>query len=131
MAIPGVNRVLIGPLSGALRHRLPAVPALLKRAVYDFLTAWTGPQLRGRMSERLQHHAGALQIVIVVNPQFWQGLIGWQFACNAACKNPLDGGRYASLAQPVGPQGGQRKIRGDDQSTHSTFSEKLRFDTVA
>ena len=75
------------------------------------------------MAQEMQQFVRQCFLQRVLNPDFRQALIGWQFARCAAEVFALNTGANALRLEPVHPQRGDRQIGGLDQAWHGNLAK--------
>jgi hypothetical protein len=93
------------------------VPALLEPA-FDPLAAHALPAALRPMLRRMQHLLCALELRVVVDPDFGQALVGRQLAHHGAEELALHRRLDALLAQRVHPQGRDREVGSLGEAAH-------------
>ena len=71
-----------------------------------------------RVAQLMQQRLGTRQIVVVAYPYLGQTLIGRQLTRQAARISALHARIEPGMPEHIGPQGGQDKIGGDDETLH-------------
>jgi len=96
-----------------------AVPALLERAFDDLAASAAGPAPPGGIAQLMQQLERLGMAGLVHYPDLGQRLVHRDLAGDAAGPGALHAGGDAGAAQLVGPQRGQRQVRGSDQALHA------------
>lgn len=109
------------------RHPGRTIPALLEAAFHQF-TASAEPAMLRHMLQVMQQFARPRLLGRMMNPDLWQALIRRQLARHASQILALHTGVDTFCRKRIGPQCGDRQIRGLGQAWHGAQAyAALRF----